>query len=740
LAGRGLTTAPIERFLEVASGGVDGVSWFEVVDLNKLDLSHNRITAVGLGTHLAALRSLKTLNLQHNPLGECPDAVFALAGLKALDVSSCELYGELPAGLGALGDALVSLAASSNGLIDATHAFTGGLRQLKILRLGQNLIESLPVRGPYTAQLLSLDLSSNRLTDLPDAFCAGVGASLESLDLSDNMLTQFPPSIVELVRLQTLAARGNALTGNLSFLPRSEALHTLMLGRNKLQSIGVDDAFLASLVQLSVLDLSENKIRELPEGMGALGRLKTLDVSMNRLSTIPIGLGYIASLTRIALEGNMLRAIRPGIRNAGGEKLKAYLRSRGPPHPRLPEAALVGGSYGGGGGNGNSNGNGNGSGGSATALLLASIVARSRSAHGSGVLDYSDLNLPVSAVLADPHNDAFAAIEQALLRSNGGIHTLRMNQNTLSGELPAAFAQMISHADELHTLCLDDNALSALSPALSTASLSEITCAENEITAGALSNMLLPEDAVTGSTTRLCHTLRNLNLRRNKLDHIPDVVFRCCSRLERLSLGGNRLSNVSSCPWERMARLNELDLSACGLRDIPEVFHELPVLHVLDLSNNDLGGLPITLALSRSLKALRIEGNPIRSIRHEVLRGGTDRVLQFLGNKFPVETQSAVEAARAARRFAEPGGGGGGGSGGNDKDGGGSGRDGGGGGGSSAAVLALESELSRMEAECASQGLSKMQQYAANKKIKMVKAKLIRTKRAETAAAASARK
>ena len=61
-------------------------------------------------------------------------------------------------------------------------------------------------------------------------------------------------------------------------------------------------------------------------------------------------------------------------------------------------------------------------------------------------------------------------------------------------------------------------------------------------------------------------------------------------------------------------------------------------------------------------------------------------------------------------------------------------------GGSSAAVLRLEAELARMEAELASKGLTKMQQYAASKKIKMVKAKLIRTKRSELTATAASRK
>ena len=100
--------------------------------------------------------------------------------------------------------------------------------------------------------------------------------------------------------------------------------------------------------------------------------------------------------------------------------------------------------------------------------------------------------------------------------------------------------------------------------------------------------------------------------------------------------------------------------------------------------------------------------------------------------------QSEVEAARSARRYAQHQG--------HDN-----GRDDGSGGvldvsrsdrqsnntphsGSSAAVIALENEISQMEAHVSAQRMSKMQQYAANKKIKMLKAKLIRQKRADAKA------
>ena len=335
----------------------------------------------------------------------------------------------------------------------------------------------LPTSGPYTARLLSLDLSSNRLTEIPDAFCKGMGGSLETLDLSSNSLSALPSSIARLTRLKSLSVRENLLTGDLLHLPCSNMLHTLMLGRNKLESIEMNDSFLASAVQLSVLDLSENKLKSLPEGIGALRSLKTLDASMNQHVTIPVGLGYIASLTRVAIEGNMLRAIRPAIRNAGAEKIKAYLRSRGPPHPQLPETALVGG----------------GSDHEASERIdatLENIVSRSRRAHESGVLDCSGLNAPIFSLLSDPNNDAYCAIEQALTRSGASIFEIRLNANSLEGKLPDPFVRILLLSQQLQKLSVSNNCLSELSPVLSEASLVEISCEKNKISTKSLADTL----------------------------------------------------------------------------------------------------------------------------------------------------------------------------------------------------------------------------------------------------------
>jgi Leucine-rich repeat (LRR) protein len=79
---------------------------------------------------------------------------------------------------------------------------------------------------------------------------------------------------------------------------------------------------------MTVLILSNNKIRKLDENIICLRQLKTLDIGNNDLQDIPSAIGFITSLVRINLEGNPLKCIRSNIKQGGAEVLKKYLKQR----------------------------------------------------------------------------------------------------------------------------------------------------------------------------------------------------------------------------------------------------------------------------------------------------------------------------------------------------------------------------------------------------------------------------
>lgn len=53
----------------------------------------------------------------------------------------------------------------------------------------------------------------------------------------------------------------------------------------------------------------------------------------------------------------------------------------------------------------------------------------------------------------------------------------------------------------------------------------------------------------------------------------------------------------------------------------------------LDLSNNSINSLPNGLATLAHLVSLQLDGNPIRSIRRDIIQGGTNRILKTLRDR-----------------------------------------------------------------------------------------------------------
>lgn len=95
-------------------------------------------------------------------------------------------------------------------------------------------------------------------------------------------------------------------------VPNSPKLDTLVLSFNQLVSVdGLQQA-----PNLTVLDLHNNKLKNLPETTYQLYKLKTLQISNNDLNTLDPRLALLPDLLRISIEGNPLRSIKPAIRSA----------------------------------------------------------------------------------------------------------------------------------------------------------------------------------------------------------------------------------------------------------------------------------------------------------------------------------------------------------------------------------------------------------------------------------------
>ena len=56
-------------------------------------------------------------------------------------------------------------------------------------------------------------------------------------------------------------------------------------------------------------------------------------------------------------------------------------------------------------------------------------------------------------------------------------------------------------------------------------------------------------------------------------------------------------------------------------------------LERLDVTNNDLSGLPAELGALRDVKAIVLDGNPMRKIRRDIITRGTMAIMQHLRNQ-----------------------------------------------------------------------------------------------------------
>jgi Leucine-rich repeat (LRR) protein len=336
----------------------------ELTQLQELNVSENRLVEL---PSLSGLHRLIRLFVQGNELQILPAAIGRLRRLQNLDASGNGLV-ELPPELGLLRE-LEQLRCSDNKLerlpselgelvgltlvdvsgnrIDRLPDVVGRWRRLTWLDVRNNNLTELPPTLGHLPELVYLLASGNRLTRLPESMVDL--PKLILLDLSDNPLhqlpgwlgrmprlsqlvvdraglTSLPPELAGLSKLTVLSVTGNALDRLPPWLDQLGKLTVLRADRNRLTSL--PDA-LAGLVKLLELSVAENELTVLPD-LGRLTRLARLDISANRLGELPAWLRDLPQLETLRAGRNRIDALPPW---AAG--LDASISLRG--NPLAPE-------------------------------------------------------------------------------------------------------------------------------------------------------------------------------------------------------------------------------------------------------------------------------------------------------------------------------------------------------------------------------------------------------------------
>ncbi|CAF0705124.1 unnamed protein product [Brachionus calyciflorus] len=274
----------------------------ELVNLEHLDLSKNplRVKDVDdtkcLPLEMRFLRNLKYLSISECNLRYIPTTVWLCVHLKKLDLSRNKISLLVPD--------------------------IGNLQKLTHLNLCQCNLTTLPPEIGFCTQLVEILLMANQIESLPDSlkdcvkleqlkmsyrtFTALLDNYMENLISKGQIKSEHVPVVVfELENLKTLDLKNTKINN----LPENNLknLHELYLDYNYFEQF-TDLALKPIGLKLTVLTISRNLLKEIPNELLNLSNLEVLDLSYNQISNLPSRFG-LYKLKELYLNNNCLKTI-----------------------------------------------------------------------------------------------------------------------------------------------------------------------------------------------------------------------------------------------------------------------------------------------------------------------------------------------------------------------------------------------------------------------------------------------
>lgn len=164
---------------------------------------------------------------------------------------------------------------------------------LNFLNISDTCLEALPQDISKLSNLQSLLLHSNKLTVIPSSI--NKLTKLKLLDVSRNQISKIEADINALSNLVTLNLSANKLDSFPSL--DQEKLTVLDVSHNDLR----DFPDICNAPHISELRLNANSIGNIPHSIAQLGGLKCLDLSDNKIAEVPAELSDNTKLKEVRI-------------------------------------------------------------------------------------------------------------------------------------------------------------------------------------------------------------------------------------------------------------------------------------------------------------------------------------------------------------------------------------------------------------------------------------------------------
>ncbi len=216
------------KVVKIRNSNLDSIpnNLLKVPNIHTLDLTGNRITQVE-GNIFVCEKPLIELRLNSNPIEKLPLSLFN-SGISWLRLSDLKLS-ELPKGIKFTGtsidlsnnrlselpndfeaDSLLEIFLGANEFRDFPIELTRIKNICRVISIGSNSIQTLPVEIKNLKRLQNFVLDNNQIAELPKEI--GKMTDLESLSLRGNKLLKLPDEIKNLKHLKILNLIGHDLS------------------------------------------------------------------------------------------------------------------------------------------------------------------------------------------------------------------------------------------------------------------------------------------------------------------------------------------------------------------------------------------------------------------------------------------------------------------------------------------------------------------------------------------------